>query len=315
MKSIMIGNKKLSGMTLGTVQLGMNYGIANSNGKPDVKHGCEILKTALESGITSLDTARAYGTSEEVLGTFLKNVPGNERPFITSKLIVGLPETASEKEVETVMTESVEASLATLGVNKLDCLMLHRGAEMTKHRNAVPKTLDRLIKKGYISTAGVSVYGAEELDTMLENDIYTATQLPMSLFDQKLIHKGYLDKLYNNKITVFVRSVFLQGLFFLEPDKITDPQLKEYALPHILKLRQFCDKAGMSIAEFAISFIRDVKGVSSLVLGAETKEQVIENVKYMNAPALSESMRSDVKEAFKDVDMKKIMEVLSRSKQ
>ena len=70
----------------------------------------------------------------------------------------------------------------------------------------------------------------------------------------------------------------------------------------------------MSIAEFAISYIRDVEGVTSLVLCADTKEQVMENVKYINAPAISEETRAELSERFKEVNITKIMEVLSRPK-
>ena len=96
---------------------------------------------------------------------------------------------------------------------------------------------------------------------------------------------------------------------------MTDPLLAEYAKPYVEKLRDFCQRAGMSIAEFAISFMRDVPGVTSLVLGADTEEQVLENIRYMNAPALSESMRTEVTETFSNVNISKIMEVLRRPKQ
>ena len=75
---------KFSGMTLGTVQLGMNYGIANQGGKPDEQKSFSILRSALEGGVTALDTARAYGDSEEVIGRFLKTWEGEKPTIITS---------------------------------------------------------------------------------------------------------------------------------------------------------------------------------------------------------------------------------------
>lgn len=314
MKNTVVNGKELSGMTLGTVQLGMNYGIANQGGQPDTEKSHSMLLSALENGITSLDTARAYGTSEEVLGSFFKAEKLSIKPFITSKFIVGLSEDAGEKDVEKCMYESVEASLSNLGVEKLDCLMLHRADEMVKYGDIVPKTLERMINEGYISMAGVSVYQPQELDTMMKYDVYRATQVPMSLFDQKLIVDGYIERLHKQNITVFVRSVFLQGLFFLNPDEISDPILKEYAVPYIRKLLEFCGEEGMAVAEFAISFIRDINGVTSLVLGADTSEQVVQNIGYMNAPTLSESVREKAYQTFKDVNLEKIMEVLRRPK-
>ena len=149
---------------------------------------------------------------------------------------------------------------------------------------------------------------------MLQNEIYEATQVPMSVFDQKLIHKGYIKRLKERNIAVFVRSVFLQGIFFLEPERITDPILLDYAKPYIEMLRSYCESENMSIAEFAISYIRDVEGVTSLVLGADTKEQVTENIKYIHAPRISERTRAELSERFQEVNIKKIMEVLSKPK-
>lgn len=314
MEQTRIKGKEVSKITLGTVQLGMNYGIANDGGQPNREKSFEMLETALEHGITSLDTARTYGNSEDVIGDFFRSHQIKNTPFMTSKLKVGLPEGASSKEVEAAMYDSVETSLQKLGIRKLDCLMLHSALDMTSYGDIVPNTLESMVKKGYTSMAGVSVYQPEELDVMLRHDVYEATQIPMSVFDQKLEHRGYLKRLKEKNIAVFVRSVFLQGVFFLEPDKITDPLLAEYAKPYIEMLRDYCSMEGMSVAELAISYIRDTDGVDSLVLGADTKEQVMENIRYINAPAISEKTRCELSERFKDVNIKKIMEVLSRPK-
>lgn len=314
MKTTKINGKELSAMTLGTVQLGMNYGIANQNGKPSENQSQNMLYTAVQNGVTSFDTARSYGNSENVLGKFFMDNPEKKDVFLTSKLSVGLPDDSSEQAVESSMFRSVEASLEALNVESLDCLMLHNASDMTKYGHSVSKTLEKLISKGYIKMAGVSVYEPEELDIMMQDDIYRATQIPMSVFDRKWISQGYIERLKEKGISVFVRSVFLQGLFFLEPDKITDPILLEYAKEPILKLRHLCSEANMSIAEFAISYIRDISGVTSLVLGADTQEQVLENIRYMNAPQIPQNIRKKISESFRDVNMEKIMEVLRRPK-
>ncbi|MBE6642644.1 MAG: aldo/keto reductase [Ruminococcaceae bacterium] len=311
MKYTEIAGKKVSAMSLGTVQLGLNYGIANTNGKPEEKQSFEMLQSALSNGITSLDTARAYGTSEEVLGNFFKQYKG-EMPFITTKIIgiEGLP----ASEIEKKAFEVAETSLETLGLKKVNCIMLHRGSNLFENGDVVAKAMENLIKKGYTDTVGVSVYDAYELEKMFEYDVYTATQVPMSIFDQRLIASGMTDKLYERNITTFVRSVFLQGLFFLDPDKITDPILIEHAVPKIKLLRECAEKEGMSVAELAISYMRDVRGVTSLVLGADTPEQVKMNAGYFETKSVSENTANTIKTAFANVDIPAIMTVLSRPK-
>ncbi len=311
MKYIDVAGHRLSEMSLGTVQLGMNYGIANNAGQPGEEQSFEMLEAALENGITSLDTARAYGNSEDVLGKFFAR-RGGEIPFITTKLCDIEGETAAE--IENSIITTAETSLDKLGLTKVNCIMLHAAGDLFERGKLIASAMEGLIKKGYTDIVGASVYTAPELEKMFEYDVYTATQVPMSIFDQRLISCGMTDKLAQRGITVFVRSVFLQGLFFLDPEKITDPILVRHAVPKIRLLRECAESEGMSIAELAISYMRDVKGVSSLVLGADTAAQVKANAAYFETKSISEKTSHIIRQAFADVNIPEIMKVLSRAK-
>ena len=304
--------QKISPMTLGTVQLGMNYGIANEAGKPSEEKSFSILRTALEGGITALDTARAYGDSELVIGRFLKQWEG-EQPAIITK--VPAMQGTTSKELEKFVTESVEQSLERLGVNKLASVMLHGAKDPIIHGKACADAVKALISHGYTDKVGVSVYTAEDIAGMLQYDIFSLTQVPMSIFDQRLIAGGWIDKLKQRDYTVYVRSVFLQGLFFLDPDKMTDPILLQHAAPKLRLLRQIAEKENMTLSQLAIAFIRDLPGVTSLVLGADTPEQVQENLKQFATAPLSESVMAQLSCEFATVDIPAIMQVLSRPKQ
>ncbi|MBE6563302.1 MAG: aldo/keto reductase [Ruminococcaceae bacterium] len=311
MKYINVAGHRLSAMSLGTVQLGMNYGIANTGGQPDEAQSFDMLDAAFECGITSLDTARAYGNSEEVIGKYFAS-RGGEIPFITTKVVDIEGETAAE--IESSVFSIVETSLEKLGLTKVNCIMLHESKDLFERGKHIASAMENLVKKGYTDIVGASVYTAAELGKMFEYDVYTATQVPMSIFDQRLIASGMTDTLAERGITAFVRSVFLQGLFFLDPEKITDPILVEYAVPKIKLLRECAETEGMSIAELAISYMRDVKGVSSLVLGADTATQVKANAAYFETKAISEKTSHLIKQSFADVNIPEIMKVLSRAK-
>ena len=303
---------KISPMTLGTVQLGMNYGIANDAGKPDEEKSFSILRTALEGGVTALDTARSYGDSELVIGRFLKQWQG-KLPAIVTK--IPKLQGDSPKELEKFATESVEQSLERLGVNKLDAVMLHGAKDPILHGKACADAVKALLDHGYTDRVGVSIYTAEDIEGMLPYDIFSVTQVPMSIFDQQLIAGGSIDKLKQWDYTVFVRSVFLQGLFFLDPEKVTDPILVEHAVPKIRLIQQIAADLGMSVAQLAIAFMRDCAGVTSLVLGADTPEQVKSNIAYFDAPALDEKVMALLRREFAFVNIPEIMKVLSRPKQ
>lgn len=303
--------KKISPMTLGTVQLGMNYGIANTAGKPDEEKSFAILQTALEGGVTTLDTARAYGDSELVIGRFLKQWQG-EMPAIITK--VPTLQGSTPRELEKFVAESVEQSLERLGISKLDAVMLHGAKDPILHGKACADAVKALVDHGYTDKVGVSVYTAEDIEGMLPYEIFSVTQVPMSIFDQRLIAGGWIDKLRQRDYTVFVRSVFLQGLFFLDPDKMDDPVLLEHAAPKLRLLRQVAEDENMTLAQLAIAFIRDCPGVTSLVLGADTPAQVQENLAQFDTPALSEAVMERLRREFTEVDIPAIMQVLSRPK-
>ncbi len=310
MKKTLVLGKPLPAMTLGTVQLGMNYGIANQDGKPNEEKSFAILRTAIENGAASLDTARAYGDSEDVIGRFLKTLNG-ERPFITTKIPVAKdPMCDIEKHVVSCMEES----LRHLGIKKADCVLTHNQSDLYDHGEKLARAMEHLVKLGYTDQVGVSVYNREDAEEMLRYPQFTAIQVPMSIFDQRLIASGTIRKLKDAGYTVFVRSVFLQGLFFLDPDKVTDPILLDHAVPGIRSIRELAASEGMSVAQLAVTFMRDCAGVTSLVLGADSPEQVRENISCFEAPPISASARKRLESEFSGVDIPEIMKVLSRPK-
>lgn len=305
--------KMISKMTLGTVQLGMDYGINNTTGKPDMNAAHEILRTALQNGITSLDTANAYGDSENVIGSYLKQ--SNDSPFITTKFFTTSPPGTKEADIQKEIYGYVENSLQRLNVRKLDCLMLHRTIDMTLHGRAVRNTLQKLINENYINLAGVSVYNPEDINTMLEDDIYQAIQIPINIFDQRLVKTDMINRLKEKAITVFARSIFFQGLFYMDSEKMTDEDMLTYIKPYLKKLNEISEKYGISKGQMAVSYIRDLKGITSLVLGVDTKEQLKQNIQLMKGPKLKKETIEEIHKVFSDVNIPKILQILSRPKQ
>lgn len=311
MKNTTVAGKSISKMSLGTVQFGLHYGIANDVGKPPEEQSFEMIKAAFEGGVTSIDTARAYGDSEDIIGRYFKENPENI-PFVSTK-VPPFPE-ADVKLLEKHIIESVETSLEYLGLKKVENIMLHNGVSLFRYGDETAKIMGSLVKRGYCDMVGASVYDAKEIDKMLTYEEYTATQVPMSIFDQRLINGGYIEKLADRGYTTFVRSVFLQGLFFLDPEKITDEILIRHALPGIKKIREISEKEGMTIVELAIAFLRDYPGVTSLVLGSDNADQVRANIRCFDAHPLNEETVSILKTTFADVNIPEIMKVLSRPK-
>lgn len=279
------GERTISQMTLGTVQLGMNYGVANKNGKPSLFEAFRILDAAAEGGINSIDTARAYGDSEEVIGKYLSSPTCKlQDAFITTKFAIDPSAGTSSREIEKQILDHAASSLTKLNIKKIHVYMLHQAKDMHQYGKAVPDTLNKLKKDGLIEKAGVSVYFYEEAEEMLEYGRYEAIQIPVNIFDDRIIKSRVIEKLQKAGNIVFARSVFLQGLFFLDPDDL--PQSLQAAREPLIELRKLSHDNEISTTSLALSYIRDMQGVTSLVLGAETPEQVKENVILMDNPQL-----------------------------
>ena len=107
---------------LGTVQFGIPYGIANSKGQVEKKEAKNILDYAKSSGINSIDTAIAYGTSEKCLG---------EIGLDGFQVITKLPEIPHNYgNLKSWVLKHIKNSLSTLSVESLSGLLLHRPSQL-----------------------------------------------------------------------------------------------------------------------------------------------------------------------------------------
>ena len=107
----------------------------------------------------------------------------------------------------------------------------------------------------------------------------------MNVFDVRMAKSGALQKLKDAGIIVFVRSIFLQGLFFMDPEQVPGSLTSTSGL--LKKLHELAERECLSIAQLALSFIRDIESVTGLVIGSETSEQVADNIKLMESPGFS----------------------------
>lgn len=287
-------------LTLGTVQLGLPYGIHNHDGMPSEERSFGILREAWKGGVVCYDTAAAYGQSEDVLGRFFEG----KRPTIVTKIHLNPEPGASVEQIEREMRSSIEQSLSRLRINSIPVVMLHNTRIMEHFGDKVTDAFQTMLREGLIGQAGISVATNTEdeyryLSVYLEHPAYEAIQLPMSVLDHRPVVNGCLGRLAGAGKTVYVRSVFLQGLLYMKEDEVPD-HLHE-AKPLVRSLQDLSERHGVSIAQMAVSYIRDLEGVDSLVIGAETEAQVRANLELVEGPALSGRLREEIAERFSSV--------------
>jgi aryl-alcohol dehydrogenase-like predicted oxidoreductase len=294
------GGSVPSKLTLGTVQLGMPYGIHNRDGMPSEESSFELLRQALEGGVTSYDTASAYGTSEMLLGKFFNG----KQPLITTKLHLRPEPGDGREQIERTLRGLIESSLERLQLSTIPILMLHNTDVMEHFGEPITASFRAMRQEGLIGRAGISVSTNSEAEyrilwDYLQDETYEAVQLPMNVLDHRPLNNGCLDMLARAGKTVFVRSVFLQGLLYMKDEELP-AKLQEARAP-LGALRELSERHGVPISQIAVSFIRDLEGVHSLVIGAETKEQVRDNLALIEGPPISGRLREEIAAAFRDV--------------
>lgn len=291
---------KLSKLMLGTAQLGMSdYGVANRQSHVDDR---ALLDRCRHHGVNCYDTALEYGDAELKLGRYFEE--RGERPFLVSKLKTALDLT-SDAALEAEVRQKVETILTRLRIARLPALMIHEPQVLTVYGGRLTGIVRRLRQEGLIERAGLSLGASPDRQyadckTWLADDVYELIQLPMNVWDRRVIACGALQRFREQEKLVVVRSVFLQGLFFHSGESLP-PVLREGAPPALARLRAFAEEEGLSVAQLALSYIRDLEGVHSLVIGAETPEQIDDNVRLLQGPALSERTRARLEQAFRDV--------------
>jgi aryl-alcohol dehydrogenase-like predicted oxidoreductase len=193
---------------LGTVQFGLDYGVANTAGQVAPAEVASILALAQQMGITTLDTAINYGQSESVLGQC-----GVSQWQVVTKL-PALPEGVGD--VADWVQTHMRQSLARLGVASVHAVLLHRPQDLLGAQGrALLAELKDLQQQGLAAKTGISVYSPEELETFYKLHRFDMVQAPFSILDQRLQTSGWLAKLHAMGVEVHTRSAFLQGLLLM----------------------------------------------------------------------------------------------------
>lgn len=259
----MTGIKKLG---LGTVQWGLPYGVANRHGITSPNTVTKLLAEARNHGIEVLDTASLYGKSEMVLGEndlngfkIITKTPSFESQFFTNAEIAKLSETFYR-------------SLNLLSVKKVYGLLIHHADNLfiPDGEKLVTQMLN-LKKEGLIQKIGVSVYDSNQVDSVLKLFNPDLVQLPLNVFDQRLLESGHLELLKRRGIEIHVRSVFLQGLLLMPLNEV--PTFFKPIYPSLVRWSDAAREQGFTSHQAAIAFVKNIPYVDTVLVGLDSLPQ------------------------------------------
>jgi spore coat polysaccharide biosynthesis protein SpsF len=269
-------------LVLGTAQLGLQYGIANQSGMPSRDSAEELIKTAIANGIGAIDTARAYGVSEEVVGNSLKS--GWEgRVQIITKLspLNDCPKDVNAVAIHAFVDASIYKSCSLLRMQSLDVLMLHRYSHVTDWQGSVWARLLEHKATGLIKAIGVSVQTPDELEQVLNVPEFEFIQMPFNILDDRweyLIPKIQERKKERN-LVIHVRSTLLQGLLPSESIALWNKAHVSDPASIIKWFKECCIKTNKTnIVDLCISYAKSLDWIDGVVVGMETMPQLVDNI-------------------------------------
>jgi uncharacterized protein len=253
-----MGNSLFQKVAIGTAQFGLDYGIANKNGQVDLEEVGRILNYAKKYGINSIDTAKAYGNSEKNIGKYINACSSKDWAIVTK---IG----KGQQGLKSKIRDSIEklkiiphTILAHSVSDYLDipfCDELHQLKDMLG-----------------IQKVGVSTYTVDDINEVLSAKIPDVIQCPLNILDTKLYRNGILDEIKGHGIEIHIRSVFLQGLFYL-----SDEELKKKfpdVISAIKKLLFISNNAGVTLPELSLLWVLSLDQVDKVIIGVDSVKQL-----------------------------------------
>lgn len=297
MRRVGASGLKVSEMSLGSW---LTYGET-----VDDKNSIEIIHTAYENGITSFDTANVYnrGAAEIVLGKALKDFK-RESYVVSSKLFFSMGDSPYESgSSRKSVIEQVENSLSRMGLDYMDILYFHRYDEETPLYETL-RAVDDMIRRGKVLYFGVSEWTAKQITEALHiSDKYLLDRMivnqPSYNILNRYIEKEVLPTSLEHGLGQIVYSPLAQGMLSgkyrknaeIPKGSRADGKLGEFLrneyfseenFDKIEKLLKLSGEAGMELSQIALAWVLSVKGISSLILGASRKEQLLQNIKAVD---------------------------------
>jgi len=235
-------------LSLGTVQLGLAYGVNNAVGHLSDEQADAVLEAAVDSGFSMVDTSIDYGSAIERIGRFLRRRPGALEVVV--KFFGGL----TPGQIENLHKKCLEL------VDPIDYTLLWTCGQDIEALD--PGLAD-----------GVTVYTVEEAEAV--DDGFGMVQVPASVLDGRM--DAEIKRLQADGKIVLVRSLLLQGLLAADPE--TGPaghhqnaSLPFAAQPYLRALNHWAIIYGMSVPEIAVRWVWQIEPDVAIV-GAETPAQ------------------------------------------
>ncbi|WP_370946170.1 aldo/keto reductase [Amycolatopsis sp. cg5] len=309
--------REVSAVGLGCWQLGADWG------NVDESDALAVLHAAADEGVTFFDSADVYGDgrSERLVGRFRRE-RGAENVFVATKMGRRLPEQVPEGYVAANFEAWNDRSRKNLDMDTLDLVQLHCPPTAVYSSDEVFDALDSLVDRGRIAAYGVSVETCEEALTALARPGVASVQIILNCLRLKPLDR-VLPAAVSAGAAIIARvplaSGLLSGKYTASTTFAADDHRNfnrngeafdvgetfsgvpyEVGLEAVERLRGVLT-ADQTLAQFALRWILDQQGVSTVIPGARNPEQARANTVAAALPPLDAKAAATVREVYDEL--------------
>ena len=283
---------KVSRLSLGTVELGLDYGIylPGESKKPTNSEAIRLLIKAFEYGINFVDTAPVYGASESIIGEALKQWP--EHIYIATKIgNIDASKNMSRQHLQKTIIKSIEKSLKNLKRDTIDLIQIHNATVKDFRESDLLGILVDAQQKGKVRHIGASVYETDAALEALDHPEIAALQVAYNLLDQRMAAKVF-KKSQMVDVAIVVRSALLKGALSERYSQL--PAHLQKLREAVEKVRKWSIRIDDSLSNTAIRFCLSNNQLATVLLGVCTIEELRMGIDATAKPIFS---RMQLKEA------------------
>jgi aryl-alcohol dehydrogenase-like predicted oxidoreductase len=252
----------ISKLGLGTAQFCTGDSAFLRGRSPEAEVG-EMLASAARAGLGFLDAGSASSHAELTLGAQLP------RPMPMHMLIKSVRGDRGPDVVE----DEARASLARMGVTHARAIVVQTASDLFAPGGAALwDRLKALRDEGLFDQVGVSVYASDDPLGLARRFKPDLIQAPASLLDQRLLLDGSLTAVKELGIEVHLRSIFLNGLVFLPPDRV--PAQLKGAAGRLSRARRMIAEGRSDPLQAALGFALSRPEADAVIVGAATASEL-----------------------------------------
>jgi aryl-alcohol dehydrogenase-like predicted oxidoreductase len=287
---------RVSTLTLGTMTFGGQGNFAKV-GSTGVEGARRQVDMALDAGVNCIDTADVYsaGVSEEIVGEVLEG--RRERVVLATKARMSMGDGANDAGLSrTHLIKSVEASLRRLRTDYIDLYQVHEWDGQTPLEETLD-TLDTLVRSGKVRYVGCSNYAGWQLmkalgiSDRLGYQRFASQQIHLSLQAREAEYElvpASLDQGVGILVWSPLAGGLLSGKYRRGEEQPEGRQLSGWGEPPVRDeealysvvdvLLRVAETLGVSPAQVALAWLLGRPGISSVIVGARTDEQLADNL-------------------------------------